>query len=313
MPGEKTLRATFVKVQRRLPGTDVAPHCEAPASPSHPAFHAAPLPACRRARVAELLKQAGCPEGFRFTNPEGFDLGAKLRQSEPHKLLLSGPLPSRPVQLAQPLPPQQLPPQEHGPVPAAPGVLAEQASNQQAPPARRSGFQVPAAKPSQPGHQPTALDAFRKGQQQQQQQGPSAPTQAPARPAPDSRWAAKLPRRAQDAHVHQSRRHSSEEEVVNLDGSGSGGEEEQEQGKGIPGFQTARSKLIADAHRKGQQYNPSQFGGGGGGGGGCGVPRQGLARPAAGGLRPAGLRKTGAAGWRVGQPAHRPALWSALP
>lgn len=244
-----------------------------------------PLPPCRRDRVAELLERAKLPEGFRFSNPEGFDLGAKLRQSEPHKTLLGGPLPSRRMQPPAP-PPMQRPP--------APGVLAEQPCNALSP-QRRSGFQVP-AKPS------GGADGSRwqAAPPQQPPQQPYPPQQHAAQPGPqpapahDSRWAAKVPRRAQDAHVH-SGRHSSGDEGFGGHDSGSGDEgDEGEAGKrSIPGFQTAKTKLIAEMRQRGQQYNGGQLGGGGGG---APAPRQGLARPP-------GLRKTGvwARCWSLGQ------------
>ncbi|KAI3438833.1 hypothetical protein D9Q98_001250 [Chlorella vulgaris] len=264
----------------------------------------------RRARVAELLKQAGCPEGFRFANPEGFDLGAKLRQSEPHKSLLSGPLPCRRVDLtaAPPAAP---------PIAPAPGVLAEQPANQQPPVPRRSGFQVPAAKSCQGrSHQPSVAASFGRQEQQQQQpqQGPPSGRQQPSaaaqsqgrQPPQDGRWSAKVPRRAHDAHVGHGRRGHTHGGGADDESSVESGEDEdylgQEQGQGrsIPGFQTAKSKLISDLRQKGQQYNPSSGGGGGGGGA---PPRPGLARPAGAGSRPAGLRKTGGAGGGLGASA----------
>jgi hypothetical protein len=274
---------------------DTVPH-QAPRTNSPP-----PLHACRRARVAELLKQAGCPEGFRFANPEGFDLGAKLRQSEPHKSLLSGPLPSRRVDLtaAPPAAPPTAP---------APGVLAEQPANQHQPPVpRRSGFQVPTAKSGQGrSHQLSVAASFGRQEQQQQQpqQGPpsgrqqaSAAAQSQGRQPPqDGRWSAKIPRRAHDAHVGHGRRGHTHGGGADDESSVESGEDEgypgqeQAQGRSIPGFQTAKSKLISDLRQKGQQYNPSSGGGGGGGGA---PPRPGLARPAGAGSRPAGLRKTG--------------------
>lgn len=101
--------------------------------------------------------------------------------------------------------------------------------------------------------------------------------------------------------MHQSRQggggwgrrgHSGDEEVNLASSSDDGGSEAGEggRGSGIPGFQTAKTKLIADMRKNGQQYQ----GGAGPGGGGGGPPlRQGLGRPGGGGLRPAGLRKTG--------------------
>ncbi|KAL4434129.1 hypothetical protein ABPG75_000570 [Micractinium tetrahymenae] len=264
----------------------------------------------RHTRVPELLKQAGCPEGFRFSNPEGFDLAAKLRQSEPHKSLLAGALPSRRVQLQRP---PAVPPAAPQP---PPGVLAEQPVNQAGgqPQQRRSGFQVP-VKQGQGGHgsgggnagcagfDPHHRHQPQQGQQAGQQHGqapypfqPPCPPAArqggpPQHPPPgaDSRWASnKLARRAQDAHVHQSRQGgqgwgrsgpSGDEEVNLASSSDDGGGEVGEggHGAGIPGFQTAKSKLIAEMRKNGQQY----YGGGGPGGGGGGgpPPRQGLVRP----------------------------------
>ncbi len=250
--------------------------------------------------MAELLRQAGCPEGFRFTNPDCFDLGAKLRQSEPYKSLLGGPLPSRRVPPAPAQPPHQPRQQQAAQRPPAPGVLAEQPPNQ-APGQRRSGFQVP-AKPAGRESGGTGLDAFRPQARQPPPpypvaQQPAQPVGRPAAAAPqdgrwgqESRWGAKLPRRAADTHVHQSRqRGSSGEEDAPQGSSGDDGGEE-ERGCGIPGFQTARARLAADMAKRGQDY-----GGGAGGGGGMGPPpRAGLVRPG-GGSRPAGLRKTGEA------------------
>lgn len=289
----------------------------------------------RQARVAQLLKQAGCPEGFRFCNPPDFDLAAKLRQSEPHKSLLVGALPNRRVQLSRPAPAAPALP----PPPA--GVLAEQPVNQASGQLqqRRSGFQVPAkqgqAGPGSSGGTAgyAGFDPHRR-QQQQQLHGPPQPAQQPghgrfagqppcppahpshAHPPPahiggqaqhpptgaDSRWASnKLARRAQDAHVHQSRQGGggwgrggpNEDDAVDLASSSDDGGGEAGggcRGAGIPGFQTAKSKLIADMRKNGQQYQ----GGAARGGGGGPPPRQGLGRPGGGGLRPAGLRKTGA-------------------
>lgn len=237
------------------------------------------------------MRQAGCPEGFRFANPDGFDLGAKLRQSEPYKSLLGGPLPSRrvPPQPAQ-QPIQQM--QRQHP-PPAPGVLAEQPPNQPQG-QRRSGFQVP-SKPGGRESGGSGLDAFRPQARQPPPPYPGAQPAAagrPSAPAPqegrwgqDSRWGAKLPRRAADMHVHQSRqRGSSGEEEAPQGSSGDDGGEE-ERACGTPGFQTARARLAADMAKRGEY--------GGGGGGAMGPPpRAGLARPG-GGSRPAGLRKTG--------------------
>ena len=241
------------------------------------------------------MRQAGCPEGFRFANPDGFDLGAKLRQSEPFKSLLGGPLPSRhkpPPPAHPPIQPHQ---QQHGGQQApAPGVLAEQPPNQ-GPVQRRSGFQVP-AKPTGRESGGIGLDAFRPQARQppppyataQQPQPPGRPpTAAPhdGRWGQESRWGSKLPRRAADMHVHHSRqRGSSGEEEVPQGSSGDDGGEE-ERGCGILGFQTARARLAADMAKRGQEY--------GAGGGAMGPPpRAGLVRPG-GGSRPAGLRKTG--------------------
>lgn len=239
------------------------------------------------------MRQAGCPEGFRFANPDGFDLGAKLRQSEPYKSLLGGPLPSRrvPPQPAQ----QPIQQRQRQQPPPAPGVLAEQPPNQ-AQGQRRSGFQVP-SKPGGRESGGSGLDAFRPQARQPPPPYPAAQPPAagrPSAPAPqegrwgqDSRWGAKLPRRAADMHVHQSRqRGSSGEEEAPQGSSGDDGGEE-ERACGIPGFQTARARLAADMAKRGE------YGGGGGGGGAMGPPpRAGLARPG-GGSRPAGLRKTG--------------------
>lgn len=183
----------------------------------------------RRARVADLLQHAGWPDSFRFGNSEGFDLSMRLRQSEPHKSLLAGPLPSRRVQLVPP-PQAQRPQQQPGHPPAHPGVLTEQGGNQAG---RRSGFHVP-AKPPQPAQ--GGPDAQRRQQQPsapQQQQPPQPPAQdgrEAGRPpgGQGSRWASKLPRRADDPHVHASRRHgSSGDEEAGGHGGGSSDEEEE--------------------------------------------------------------------------------------
>lgn len=137
-----------------------------------------------------------------------------------------------------------------------------------------------------PAKPASGMDAYRRQQQAQPHAHQPPPTQPPpGRPAADSRWAAKVPRLAQDAHVHSNRQQSSAEDELAAGGGSSEEEGEQGQGRGIPGFQTAKTKLIAEMRQRGQQYNPNQFSGGA-------PPRQGLARPA-GGARPAGLRKTG--------------------
>ena len=265
--------------------------------------------------MAQALQRAGCPAGFKFSNPPGVDVVSGIKQGEPFKQLLSAPLPSRRF---------QLPPLQQGGAVAGQGtlcaagaaahggsthVLAEQTN---AAPTRRSGFQVPAAKgsgrtdmpPSAPTAMPTAAPTAELHRQQQQHplqhrpqpHHPQHPAQQlpPPRPPPESRWAAaaKVQRCLVDGHVHEGRQRQSmeggEDEVMEV----IDGEEEEEEAAAaaaatqIPGFQTAKAKLVSDLRKAGQpytagafQHQPQQQ-----------QPRQGLQRPAA--PRPAGLRRT---------------------
>lgn len=76
-----------------------------------------------------MANRAGCPDGFRASNPPSFDLVAKMRASGPFKALLAEPRPSRPT--------------------AAPTVFAERSNLGPAPPTRPT-FQAPQPLPPPP-------------------------------------------------------------------------------------------------------------------------------------------------------------------
>eukprot|EP00887_Chlorella_sp_A99_P000890 scaffold5.g890.t1 len=266
----------------------------------------------RRAAVAHALEHAACPPGFRFTNPPGLDAAAIVRQSEPFKQLLGQPLPSRRLQLPA-APRADSAGAGVGPgAPAGSGsthVLAEHTNA--LPPARRSGFAIPVGKGSgraataapgaawvQEGQQPHGAPASVPAMQLRQPPGALAQHPPPARPqGQDSRWApAKLARGAGDDHVHAGRQRQAlagDGEPISLYSDGEDGEGEDggaaaaeaAANSRVPGFQTAKAKLVTELRKAGQPYAAAALQQQGP------PPRQGLQRPQ-GPPRPAGLRRT---------------------
>ncbi|GAB4816920.1 hypothetical protein N2152v2_003966 [Parachlorella kessleri] len=287
-----------------------------------------------KASLGRILAKAGCPDGFRFSNPTGFNVLEDLQKAEPFKQILE----VKPIKRVQQQQPAGAPSGSRRsgfqvPPPSKSGGLATAASmlRQEQRGAGPSCAQQPThhPPPSLPPHQQQPLQqrawasssdsggsAGGRGQGHMEAHDlahgfPAAAAQQPqcwpgagaGNAGPDSKWVmAKVARRGQDAHVHQARQHQQQGGPGSREEGPAGPAEddaEQEAASNNP-FQSAKTKLIADIRKTGQPCNAAYFNqgsaGGAGGGGGPGMGG-GLGPPARQGLmRPGGRRPMQAAG-----------------
>ena len=222
--------------------------------------------------MAQLASKAGCPEGFRASNPSTFNLLAKMKTAEPFKALLSEPRPSRPTPSTVLVDRSNILTGGGNPPPSRPPFQPPQPKAVQVapPPPPQAG------KPSHRPHPHPSLDTNNNNTSHQE----------------TSKWNPKLPRGQQDANVGQARQWNRQaHDIYSADGDdettalphhrhhrppqqqhrnnniNSRKEEEEEDGnppddsssKYHGAFQTASAKYVTDLRKEGKQ------GGGGGG------------------------------------------------